>query len=71
MRSDAIAGELVTETFDYDDDRQVTVYVPPDAPEAIVVAGDGQMISQWGGILESAVVPPIMIVGAHRVPTRR
>jgi enterochelin esterase-like enzyme len=64
--SDAIAGELVTETFDYDDDRQVTVYVPPDAPEAIVFAGDGQMISQWGGLLESAAVPPTMIVGAHR-----
>jgi len=65
--SDAIAGELVTETFDYDDNRQVTVYVPPDAPEAIVFAGDGQMIAQWGGILESAAVPPTMIVGAHRV----
>jgi enterochelin esterase-like enzyme len=64
--SDAIAGELVTETFDYDDERQVTVYVPPDAPEAIVFAADGQMISQWGGILESAAVRPTMIVGAHR-----
>ena len=67
MWSDAIAGELVTETFDYDEDRQVTVYVPPDAPEAIVFAGDGQMISQWGGTLESAGVLPTMIVGAHRV----
>ena len=62
-----IAGEFVTETFDYDDGRQVTVYVPPDPPKAIVFAGDGQMISQWGGILEAADVPSTMIVGAHRV----
>jgi enterochelin esterase-like enzyme len=26
--ADAIAGEFVTETFDYNDGRQVTVYVP-------------------------------------------
>jgi enterochelin esterase-like enzyme len=65
-RADPIAGELVTETFDFDGGRQVTVYVPPDPPEAIVFAGDGQMISQWGGSLEAAGVPPTMIVGAHR-----
>ncbi len=51
-----IAGELVTEMFDYDDGRQVTVYVPPDPPEAIVFVGDGQMISQWGATLEAADV---------------
>jgi hypothetical protein len=53
----AIAGEFVTETFDYDDGRQITVYVPPVPPEAIVFAGDGQMISQWGRFLEAADVP--------------
>jgi enterochelin esterase-like enzyme len=63
----AIAGEFVTETFDYDDGRQVTVYVPPTPPEAIVFAGDGQMISQWGRLLEAADVPSTMIVGVHRV----
>ena len=63
----SIAGEIVTETFGYDDGRQVTVYVPPNPPEAIVFAGDGQMISQWGGLLEAADVPPTMIVGVHRV----
>ena len=63
----SIAGEFVTETFDYDDGRQVTVYVPPDPPEAIVFAGDGQMISQWGGFREAADVPSTMIVGVHRV----
>jgi enterochelin esterase-like enzyme len=56
----------VTETFDYDGGRQVTVYVPPDPPKAIIFAGDGQMISQWGAFLESADMPSTMIVGAHR-----
>src|SRR5581483_2961811 len=65
-QADAIAGELVTETFDYDDGRQVTVYVPPVPPAAIVFAGDGQMISQWGRFVEAADVPSTMIVGVHR-----
>ncbi|MEV6285941.1 alpha/beta hydrolase-fold protein [Kribbella sp. NPDC051770] len=60
------AGELVTEIFEYDGGRQVTVYVPPDPPEAVVYAGDGQLISQWGGHLEAADGPPTMIVGVHR-----
>lgn len=64
--ADPIAGEFVTETFDYDGGRQVTVYVPPAKPAAVVFAGDGQLISQWGGYLEAADVPPTMIVGAHR-----
>ncbi|HET6382384.1 MAG TPA: alpha/beta hydrolase-fold protein [Armatimonadota bacterium] len=67
MRDGPSAGEIVTESFDYDNGRQVTVYVPPDPPEAIVFAGDGQMISQWGGMLEAADLPPTMIVGVHRV----
>ena len=65
MNDRAIAGEFVTETFDYDGGRQVTVYVPPAPPEAVVFAGDGQMISQWGGLLEAADVPSTMIVGVH------
>jgi hypothetical protein len=64
-RADPIAGELVTETFEYDGGRQVTVYVPPDPPEAVVFAGDGQGIAQWGGYLEAADVPSTMIVGVH------
>jgi pimeloyl-ACP methyl ester carboxylesterase len=64
-RADPIAGELVTETFDYDGGRRVTVYVPPDPPEAVVFAGDGQGISRWGGVLEAAGVPSTMIVGVH------
>ena len=64
--ADLIAGELVTETFAYDSGRQVTVYLPPDPVEAVVFAGDGQLISQWGGHLEAADVPSTMIVGAYR-----
>ena len=63
----SIAGEIVTEMFNYDGGRQVTVYVPPDPPEAIVFAGDGHLIPQWGETLEAADLPPTMIVGAHRV----
>jgi hypothetical protein len=54
-RADAIEGEFVTETFEYDGGRQVTVYVPP----------DGQRISQWGKDLEAADVPSTMIVGVQ------
>ena len=63
----SIAGQLVTEAFEYDDGRPVTVYIPPDSPQGIVFAGDGQLISQWGGFLEAAEVPPTMIVGVHRL----
>jgi len=61
----AVSGEFVTEMFEYDGGRQVTVYVPPDPPEAIVFAGDGQGISKWGRLLEAADVPSTMIVGVH------
>lgn len=67
MNDRAIAGAFVTETLGYGGGRQVTVYVPPSSPEAIVFAGDGQRISQWGGLLEGANVPPTMIVGVHGV----
>jgi enterochelin esterase-like enzyme len=60
-------GDLVTEAFDYDSGRQVTVYVPPHPPEAVVFAGDGQLISGWGDTLEAADVPSTMIVGVHRL----
>ncbi len=63
----SIAGEFITETLEYDGGREVTVYVPPEPPEALVFAGDGQLISQWGGVLEAAGVSSTMIVGAHRL----
>lgn len=65
-RVSPIAGELVTEKFAYDDGRQVSVYLPPTPPKAVVFCGDGQVISQWGVYLEAADLPPTMIVGAHR-----
>lgn len=55
----------MTETFAYDGGRQVTVYVPPDSPVAVVYTGDGQSIAQWGALLEAADVPSTMIVGIH------
>jgi enterochelin esterase-like enzyme len=64
-RTAAVSGQFVTETFAYDGGRQVTVYVPPDPPEAIIFAGDGQRISKWGRSLEKAGVLPTMIVGVH------
>jgi len=60
-----ISGEFLTEMFGYDGGRQVTVYVPPEPPEAVVFAGDGQRISKWGRLLEKADVPSTMIVGIH------
>jgi enterochelin esterase-like enzyme len=65
-RADAMAGELVTETLpEYDGGRMVTVYVPPDSPEAVVFASDGQRFSQWGRLLEKSDSPSTMIVGVH------
>ncbi|HTX74679.1 MAG TPA: alpha/beta hydrolase-fold protein [Terracidiphilus sp.] len=61
----AVAGGFVTEMFEYDGGRQVTVYIPPKPPEAIVFAGDGQRIAKWGLLLEKAGVPSTMIVGVH------
>ncbi len=62
-----IAGQLVTERFEFDGGRHVTAYVPRAAPEAVVFAGDGQLIASWGEVLEAAKLPPTMIVGAHRL----
>jgi len=61
------AGELVTEVLEYDGGRQVTAYVPAAAPEAIVFAGYGQLITSWGAALEAVDLPPTMIIGAHRL----
>jgi enterochelin esterase-like enzyme len=64
----ASAGELVTETFEYDGGREVTAYVPAETPEAVIFAGDGQLIASWGAFLNEAPdVPPTMIIAAHRL----
>jgi enterochelin esterase-like enzyme len=63
---DRLAGELVTETLpEYDGGRTVTVYVPPDQPETVVFAADGQGFSRWGRFLEAAGMRSTMIVGVH------
>ena len=60
------AGRFVTETFNYDGGRQVTVYVPPTPPESIVFAADGGWhISRLGEGLETANAASTMIVGVH------
>lgn len=64
---DAFSGHFVTEAFDYDGGRKVTVYVPSEPPEAVVFAGDGQVLARWGALLEATDVPPTMIVGVHRL----
>jgi hypothetical protein len=48
------AGRFVTERFEYNGGRQVTAYLPSAAPEAIVFAGDGQLITSWAGTLEES-----------------
>lgn len=60
------AGALITETLDYDGGREVTAYLPAQPPEAVVFAGDGQLVSRWGADLDTAGVPPTLIVGVHR-----
>lgn len=60
-----MAGELVTESFDYDGGRRVTAYLPPEPPEVVVYAGDGEPIARWGDALNAADVPPTAIIGAH------
>ena len=60
-------GELVTERLGYDGGRRVSAYVPADRPEAVVFAGDGQLLPAWGADLEALDLPPTLIVGTHRV----
>ncbi len=60
------AGELITETLDYDEGRQVTVYVPPDPAEAVVYAADGGWhIARLSEALRQASLRSTMIVGVH------
>jgi hypothetical protein len=66
-----IAGQLVSERFDYDGGRQVAAFVAPDVPEAIAFAGDGQLITSWAGAPEAADLPPTMMIGAHRLDDGR
>lgn len=60
-------GELVVQAFDHDGGREVSVYVPAATPEAVVFAGDGQLVAPWGADLERADLPATMVVGVHRL----
>jgi enterochelin esterase-like enzyme len=58
--------QFVTETLEYDGGRQVTVYVPPDPPDAVVFAGDGGWHTPMlSGRLEADGSRTTMIVGVH------
>ena len=59
--------ELVTETLDYDGGREVTACLPPDPPQAVVFAGDGQLVAPWGADVAAAGAPPTLVVGVHRL----
>lgn len=64
-----LAGELVTEAFEYDGGRLITVYIPPDPTEAVVFAADGAWhISRLSEVIERASGPSTMIVGVHGLP---
>jgi predicted esterase len=66
MSEDSRRGTFVTETMlEYDGGRQVTVYIPPDPPGAVIFAGDGEGFSKWGQLLEPAYGSSTMIVGVH------
>lgn len=59
-------GDFVTQLFDFNGGRHVTVYVPRARPEAVVVAGDGQALAAWGADV-AAGGPAVMVVGVHRL----
>jgi enterochelin esterase-like enzyme len=61
----------VSDTFELDSGRQVTVYVPPTLPEAILFAADGQRMAEWGFSLEKALLQSTMIVGVHSLTDER
>lgn len=61
------AGRVVVETLGYDGGREVTVYVPSRQPEAIIYAGDGELVAPWGGLLEGHGLPATVVVGTHRL----
>jgi enterochelin esterase-like enzyme len=62
----AQAGELVTESLDYDGGRAVTAYVPAEPVEAVVFAADGGWhISRLVEAMGKVDTPSTLIVGVH------
>ena len=68
----AVSGEFVTETFDYDGGRQVTVYVPPDPPEAgelvdtLADADDGTGLPE--ALIHADLTPPNAVPRGDQPP---
>jgi enterochelin esterase-like enzyme len=60
------AGEMVTETLDYDGGRAVTVYVPPEPVDLVVFAADGGWhLPRLVEAMERSDAPSTMVVGVH------
>ena len=57
-RANPVAGELATETLDYDGGRQVMVYVPHIHPRRSCSPLMAEEIAQWSGFLEAAGCRP-------------
>lgn len=55
------APQLITERFDFDGGREVTVFVPTSPPAGIVFAADGALIAPWGANADL----PVLVVGVH------
>lgn len=47
----SIAGEFIIETLEHDGGQQAAAYIPAAAAEAVVFAGDGQLITLWREVL--------------------
>jgi enterochelin esterase-like enzyme len=59
-------GQLVTETLSYAGGRDITAYVPPSPPEAVVFVADGGWhASNLVEVLSATNTPRVMIVGVH------
>ena len=66
QRGVPVEGSFVTEALrEFDGGREVTVYIPPEPPDAVIFAGDGQGFAKWGRFLEAADERSTMIVGVH------
>lgn len=64
-------GRTVTEVLPYDGGRQVTVYLPPASPSAVVFTSDGPAAAEWGDLVAAANTPPTAIVAVHGLPDER
>lgn len=61
-------AQILTETLTFDGGRNVTVYAPPDPPEAIVYVVDGGWHAErLAGVLDTCAERPTMVVGVHGV----